>query len=148
VPLIIEIKNEGEVGRMESSVYDLLKRYQGRYAIQSFNPYTVKWFRKNAPGVLRGQLSGSFIVSDDDVEYAGTSRLPWHKRFLLSHLLLNFISRPNFIAYEIEHSDRGTFKSLKKLGVPVLAWTVRDKAEYQMLKDICDNFIVDTFDIE
>jgi len=148
VPLLIEIKNEGDVGEMESLVYAALKNYKGQYAIQAFNPYTVKWFRVNAPQVLRGQLSGSFIISDYEVEYAGTTRLPWHKKFLLSNLLLDFESRPNFIAYEIKHSDKGTFKNLRKLGVPVLGWTISNKAEYQRMKNECDNFIVDAFDLE
>ncbi|MGI6575176.1 MAG: glycerophosphodiester phosphodiesterase family protein [bacterium] len=147
VPLLVEIKNEGNVGEMESLVYDLLQGYEGEYAIQSFNPFTVAWFKKNAPHVLRGQLSGSFIVSDYEVEYAGTSRLPWYKRFLLSNLLLNFASRPNFIAYEINNTDIKTLKNLKKLGVPILGWTVRERAEYEKIKDVCDNYITEIFDL-
>lgn len=147
VPLLIEIKNEGEVGEMEQMVYEELKDYQGQYAIQSFNPYSLKWFREHAPHVLRGQLSGSFIVSDYEVEYAGTTRLPWYKRIILSNLLLNFESRPHFIAYEVEYADDQTFQDLKKLGVPVLGWTIRDQAMYQKAKGQCDSLIVDTFDI-
>lgn len=48
VPLLIEIKNEGEVGVMESLIYEELKDYDGLYAIQAFNPFSVGWFRKNA----------------------------------------------------------------------------------------------------
>lgn len=148
VPLLIEIKNEGEVGEMESLVYKELKNYNGQYAVQSFNPYSVKWFRNNAPGVLRGQLSGSFIISDYEAEYAGTTRLPCYKRVLLSNMLLNFQSRPNFIAYELEYADSNTFLKLKKLGVPVVGWTVKDRAMYRKMKNDCDNFIVDTFDLQ
>lgn len=147
VPLLVEIKNEGEVGVMESLLYEELRGYKGKYAVQSFNPFTLAWFRNNAPEVLRGQLAGNFIVSDYEVEYAGTTRLPWHKRFLLSNLLLNFTSRPNFIAYEINNINLKTLKNLKKLGVPVLGWTVRDRAEYERVKDICDNFITEIYDL-
>ncbi|NLY43165.1 MAG: glycerophosphodiester phosphodiesterase [Clostridiaceae bacterium] len=147
VPLIIEIKNEGKVGEMESMVYEELKGYPGQYAVQSFNPFTLSWFRKNAPDVLRGQLSGSFIVSDYEAEYAGTTRLPWYKRFILSNLLLNFESRPHFIAYEINNTDVKTFKKLRKLKVPVLGWTVREIAEYEKVKDVCDNFITEIFEL-
>ncbi len=147
-PLLIEIKNEGDVGEMERMIYEELKDYQGLYAVQSFNPYTLKWFRENAPDVLRGQLSGSFIISDYEVEYAGTTRLPWYKKFLLSNLLLNFESKPNFISYEIKNTDIDTFVSLKKLGVPILGWTIETKEEYQKVKDYFDNFIVDTVEIE
>lgn len=147
VPLLIEIKNEGEVGELESMVYAQLKSYPGKYAIQSFNPFSLGWFRKNAPQVLRGQLSGSFLISDYEVEYAGTTRLPWYKRFLLSNLLLNFVSRPNFIAYEVDNTSVKTFKNLKKLGVPILGWTIRDKDQYQRLKNECDNFITEIFEL-
>lgn len=148
VPLLIEIKNEGDVGDMERMIYNELKDYTGKYAIQSFNPYTVTWFKDNAPEVLRGQLSGSFIVSDYEVEYVGTTRLPWYKRVLLSNLLLNFKSRPNFIAYEVENNGVETFKGLRKLGVPVLGWTIKDTADYEKVKDVCDNFIVEIFDLK
>lgn len=148
VPLLIEIKNESEAGELEHLVYEDLKNYNGQYAIQSFNPYSVKWFRINAPTVLRGQLAGSFIVSDYEVEYGGTTRLPWYKRFLLSNMLMNFESRPNFIAYEIDNDGYKSFNGLKKLGVPVLGWTVDSNSTYQKVKDQCDNLIVDTFDLD
>jgi len=148
VPLVIEIKNEGKVGEMERMIYDELKDYKGVYSIQSFNPYTLKWFRKNAPGVLRGQISGSFVVSDYDVEYAGTMRLPWYEKFLLSNLLLDFESKPNFINYEIKNTDINTIKNLKKIGVPILGWTIDNKAEYERVKNYFDNFIVNTVDIK
>jgi len=147
VPLLIEIKNEGAVGELESKLYDQLKSYSGQYAIQSFNPYSVAWFRKNAPEVLRGQLSGSFEVSDYDVEYAGTTRLPWYQKILLSNLLLNFESRPNFIAYEI-NNNIDKLNSLRKLDVPVLGWTVKSVEEYESVKSVFDNFIVEEFALE
>jgi len=147
VPLLIEIKNEGEVGELESMTYAQLRNYQGQYAVQSFNPYSVKWFRENAPEVLRGQLSGSFEVSDYDVEYAGTSRLPWYKKLILSNMLLDFESKPQFIAYEIKDTRQGNLKGLRKLGVPVLGWTIDSKEEYQQVKDDYDNFILNTVDI-
>src|SRR5690554_5800714 len=33
VPLLIEVKNEGEVGEMESLIYEEIKSYQGQYAV-------------------------------------------------------------------------------------------------------------------
>ncbi len=148
VPILIEIKNEGEVGELESMLYEELKGYNGQYAVQSFNPFSVKWFRDNAPEVLRGQLSGSFVVTDYDVEYAGTSRLPWYKQFLLSNLLLDFESRPNFIAYETENVDAAAMKNLRSLDVPVLGWVIDDKEEYESVKGYFDNFIVNTVELK
>jgi len=143
VPLLIEIKNEGTVGEMERLVYLELQDYEGPYAIQSFNPFTLKWFRENAPEVLRGQLSGSFIVSDYEVEYAGTTRLPWYKKFLLKNMLLNFASRPNFISYEVTNVSPSTLKKLQRFEVPVLGWTVREPSVYEKAKDLVDNLVVE-----
>ena len=143
VPLLIEIKNEGKVGDLESLLYEKLQSYQGQYAIQSFNPFTLQWFRQNAPEILRGQLAGSFEVSDYDVEFAGTTRLPWYKRLVLENMLLNFISRPQFISYEINNTSTARLKTLKRMGVPLLGWTVKTKAEYLEAKEIFDNLIVD-----
>lgn len=143
VPLLIEVKNEGKIGKLERLLYAELQGYPGPYAIQSFNPFTLQWFRKNAPEVIRGQLAGSFQVSDYDVEYAGTTRLPWYKKVLLENMLLNFISQPHFIAYEIENLSPAKLKRLKKLGVPLLGWTVKNKAEYANFKEKVDNLIVE-----
>jgi len=147
VPLLVEIKNEGEVGVLEGMVYDLLKTYRGEFAIQSFNPFSVKWFKDNAPEVVRGQLAGSFVVSDYEVEYQGTTRLPWYKSFLLSNLLLNFASKPNFIAYETENVKTSTLKGIQKLDVPVLGWTIDSQEEYDNFKQYFDNFICDEVEI-
>lgn len=144
VPLLIEVKNEGEVGEMESLIYEEIKSYQGQYAVQAFNPFTLNWFRKNAPEVLRGQLSGGFTVSDYDMEYAGTTRLPWYQRFLLENLLLNFMSRPHFIAYEVNKTTNARLNSLRKLGVPLLGWTIKQQAEYDEAKEKFDNLILDS----
>jgi glycerophosphoryl diester phosphodiesterase len=148
VPILIEIKNEGSVGTLESMLYTQLKSYKGDYAVQSFNPYSLKWFRDNAPEVLRGQLSGSFVVTDYEVEYAGTTRLPWYKKFILTNFLLNFESRPNFIAYEIKNASEGKLNSLRKFNIPVIGWAVDDKEEYLRTKDYFDNFIVNTVNIK
>jgi glycerophosphoryl diester phosphodiesterase len=143
VPLVVEVKNEGAVGEMESLLYEELKDYHGEYAVQAFNPFTLNWFRKNAPEVIRGQLAGSFVVSDYEVEYAGTTRVPGYQKFLLENLLLNFLSRPHFIAYETNHATNARLRSLRNLGVPLLGWTIREKAEYEEAKGRFDNLIVD-----
>lgn len=147
VPILIEIKNEGQVGPTESLIYAELKDYQGHYAVQSFNPYSLQWYRDNAPEVLRGQLSGSFIITDYEADYAGTTRLPWYKRVLLSNLLLNFTSKPNFISYETENVDDDTLAGLRELDVPLLGWVIDDQAEYDRVKPYFDNFIVNTVDL-
>ena len=87
-PLLIEIKNTLKVGELEAKVYELLKDYNGEFAIQSFNPFSLQWFKDNAPNVLRGQLSSYFKGED----------LSFIKKTLLKKLRLNKISNPHFIS--------------------------------------------------
>ena len=60
VPLLIEIKQLNNVGKFEERLMNILNKYKGAYAIQSFNPKVLLWFKKHYPSILRGQLSCSF----------------------------------------------------------------------------------------
>lgn len=68
VPLLIEIKNSNKVGILERKVLEILKGYDGEYAVHSFNPYTVEYFKKYAPQIPRGQLS-SFFTDDKTLNF-------------------------------------------------------------------------------
>jgi hypothetical protein len=59
--------------------------------VESFDPRIVYWFRKNAPDLMRGQLSESYKGWR-----ATTSPL---KAFAMSHFWTNLLTRPNFLAY-------------------------------------------------
>jgi glycerophosphoryl diester phosphodiesterase len=134
-PLLIEIKNSGKVGQLESQVLKLLKNYNGEYAIQSFNPFTLAYFHDNAPEILRGQLSGSFADAD-------ISRLK--KSFLRRMVFNKKVSRPNFIAYQAELLPNRFVRKYKHL--PLLAWCVRTQEEYLHVVKYCDNVIFENFE--
>ena len=135
VPLLVEIKNEGKVG-FEKDVYELLKSYKGEYAVQSFNPYSLKWFKDNAPEVARGQLAG-FFKKD---------KLNFIKKFALKRMLLNKkVSEPHFVSYEVGSLPNKWVDKAKKQGKVVLAWVVRNKEEQQRIKGYADNIIFEDF---
>ena len=60
VPLLIELKQPNKVGELEKITMKILNKYKGQFAIQSFNPKTIYWFKKNYPNILRGQLSSIY----------------------------------------------------------------------------------------
>lgn len=132
-PLLIEIKNTLKVGELESKTYELLKEYKGEYAIQSFNPFSLEWFKLNAPNVLRGQLSSYFKGED----------LSFIKKVLLKKLRLNKISSPNFISY---NADNLPNRYCNKCKLPILAWTVRNQEEYLKVVKFTDNIIFEGFE--
>src|SRR5574340_1268657 len=82
VPVFVEIKNEGEIGPLETDVAKQLSAYDGKAAVVSFNPYSLASVAKTAPDIPRGQLSGTFAGED----------LAWYKVFLLRSLMMNWTS--------------------------------------------------------
>jgi len=134
-PLIIELKDYDLNSNFESRVYSILKSYKGDYAIMSFNPYTLKWFRLNAPYVLRGQLSCKFKCE----------KLGLIKKFILSKMILNKkVSQPNFIAYKYDDIPNKAVNKYNNL--PLLVWAVPSQSEYMKVAPFCDNIIFENFE--
>lgn len=112
--LIVELKNGKHNRELCEKTYALLRRYSGDYCIESFNPFIVRWFKLNAPEVMRGQLA------TPPADYKGeVSPL---SGFLLGNVLLNFLGRPQFIAYKIAKKPF-TVKLSEFLGAMKICWT-------------------------
>ena len=135
VPILIEIKNFGSVGTIEKAVWKCLQGYNGDYAVISFNPFTLEWFKTNAPKVKRGQLASFF----KDTDIRGL------KRFALKRMMLNKkISEPNFIVYKADDMPNKYVK--KYFGkIPVLAFTIKNEQEERRVEPYCDNIIFDNY---
>ena len=113
----------------------LLDTYKGAVCIESFNPLMLRWFRKHAPQYVRGILSKRF----DKEETAPHLRLP------LASLWMNFLCRPDFIAYQ--HTDhRQPFFRLCRLFRPMtVAWTVKSPAQQTAAERYFDTVIFEGF---
>lgn len=91
-PLMVELKGSKRCGDLCRKTAALLAEYRGPVCVGSFDPFALAWFRFHAPKYLRGQLAAP------REEYGDR---PGILAFLLSHTLLNMVSRPQFIAYKI-----------------------------------------------
>lgn len=119
VPLLVELKNGKRNDELCAKTAALLKNYKGAYVMESFNPLILKWWRKNEPSIIRGQLVGA------KVSYLAT--MGPVVAFLLSRLLLNFLARPDFVAYDVNAVKFNAPKVQRALfHTPLAAWTVRD----------------------
>ena len=116
-PLIVELKNGKRNRELCEKTYDILSSYRGQVCIESFNPMIVAWFRFHAKDLVRGQLAAPRS------EYRGQTGKT--ASFLLSHCLLNFISRPQFIAYRIGRKPL-TVKLAERMGAMKFCWTSHD----------------------
>lgn len=135
VNLVVEIKTHDNIGEVEKKTYDMLKGYAGHYCVESFNPFIIRWFKKNAPEVIRGTLSCAY------------EQVPWSKfkKSLLADLKLCKWNGSQFIAYDAE-TIAGN-KAVKKFGkkIPIICWTIKSQAQYEQLHDCFDNMIFDSF---
>ena len=134
VPILIEIKNTSKVGELESKLLKILNEYNGEFAIQSFNPFVVEWFKNNAPNVLRGQLAGFFKGE----------KMSFIRKFALKRMLLNKKAKPDFISYDARNVPNRFVRKYKRL--PLLVWCVRSQEEYMKVVKYCDNIIFENFE--
>lgn len=114
-PIILELKRGGRNDALCETVRDALRDYPGDVCIESFDPFIVRWWRKNAPEYFRGQLSATFSEMRK-----GTSGI---NAFLLSRLLLDFLARPQFIAYGLCDRKPLTVRLCERMGGVPVTWT-------------------------
>lgn len=133
-PLLIEIKDHKHIGIAEEKIKDILDEYHGEFAIQSFNPFIVKWFKKNT-SYTAGLLSSFF----KDVP------LPKWKKLLLKNLTFMRFTKADFISYECHAGV--AFKKLNKFkdNLPIIFWTVESQEDADKFKEYCDNIIFQNF---
>lgn len=135
VPIIIELKTDNKPGRLEMELTKLLKNYNGKYVVKSFNPMSVYWFKKHEPNIIRGQLSAEFKKD----------KMLWIKKFLLRNLYFNILTKPDFVSYCIESFPNKRVKKFRKKHI-VLGWTARDNIIFEKGKKYCDNLICENFE--
>ncbi|MEM9461569.1 MAG: glycerophosphodiester phosphodiesterase family protein [Myxococcota bacterium] len=131
VPVLIELKPADRVGPLERAVCDVLARQPGDYAVQSFDPFSMIRMRKLAPDLPRGLLSGN--MRDEP--------MPLHHKLALRNLALAPQARPHFIGYELWSLPYWAPSHLRRRGLPLVAWTVRDEAGLARARLVADNVI-------
>ena len=133
----IELKTPyGGVGPLEQRVHEVIGDHHGPVCVIGFNPYSHAWFADRHPGVLRGLDSYSYDRAPDLAE---TQRRSFAS---LEHVA---IARPHFLALGLDMLPSERAAKLRAQGMPVVAWTVRDPAQWDAVKDGCDNLIFEGF---
>lgn len=137
VPLIVEIKAETADVSCCAVIDEMLRAYKGAYCIESFNPMVLWWFRRNHKEAVRGQLSSNFRKEG----------VYWNVlHFGMTHLLFNFLTKPDFIAYNHEFSEEPGRRICRRLyRHPAAAWTIRSEEELAAAREKFDVFIFDSF---
>lgn len=67
-------------------------------------------------------------------------------RIMATHLLFNFVGRPDFIAYNIRDKRLLSLQICRKLlRAPAAAWTVRSQRQFDEVSPYFDTFIFEGF---
>ncbi len=131
VPIFVEIKNRESPGALEDAVAREVSAQTGRAAVLSFNPLSLGRIAKSAPDVPRGQLTGTF---------QGES-LSFPKKLVLSGMLMNWKSRPDFVVDELEALPSFAAWLQRRQRRPIVVWTATTHEEYERAEALGDNVI-------
>ena len=115
----------------------LLRSYEGAFCVESFDPTIVAWFRRNAPDILRGQLSDSCASFCKDGDSLVGS-------FVLSRCLGNFLARPQFIAWG-PNPKNAAVRLIEAFGPMKVFWTARPGMDHAALTGEYDGVIFEHY---
>jgi hypothetical protein len=88
----------------------------------------LRWFKIHRPEVARGQLVTNLIAE----KRKGNKLL----NLLLSGLLLNFLSRPDFIACDVKHTGGPAYYLCAKIfRAKRFYWTVRSPEDFEAIRE-------------
>ena len=140
VPILVEYKMDKVDTDVCAYSHELLKDYEGAYAVQSFHPFALFWYRQNAKDVPRGILSKNFLRDKEETGEEATII-----DFLTTNLLLNVIGYPDFIAYDCIDADYFALKLTRLMGAPTSTWTLKSPADYESVKGQFDLYTFEGF---
>ena len=121
--LLIEIKTYIHT-RVAAQIAEALENYQGDYAIQSFSPAALSWYRRHVPNVPLG------VLASDVVNFG----LYW----------TSFI-RPDFISYQVSHLNDRKAILLRGKAPKLLAWTITNPLLEKKARNYAENIIFEGY---
>lgn len=125
VPLIVEIKAAGGNQKaLTRAVCERMDHFSSDYCMESFDPRVLLELVHFRPEVCRGQLVANFIRNPEG--------LSWPLRLVLTSLVLNRFTKPDFIACKWEDRHTRSFrKAIDEQGIQEVSWTIRSLQDMQ-----------------
>ena len=129
VPILIETKFHNRYGVLEKILINELSNYKGLYAIQSFYPLSLLWFKTNTKHIPIGLLSSNFKNNSNSL-----------KKLIGKTLILDLFFKTDFISYDVKGLPNN-YLSLKKDKKKIVIWTIKNKKDYDLAKKYTDALI-------
>lgn len=137
-PLIVEIKSvfDGDM-RLADRVATLARDYAGPLALKSFDPAVMAHLRASPPP--RAPLG---MVAEAAYDHPEWAPLGEERRRALAAFLHWDDTRPDFLSWCVNDLPHATPHLLRKaLGRPVMAWTVRTRAQWSLVRAYADQAV-------
>ena len=140
VALTVEIKSELDRDvRLLARVATVLTDYAGPAAAMSFDPRVVAGLRRLVPSLPRG------IVAERHYKAGEWQYLNGWQSLSMAHLLHVTVTRPDFVAYRVDDLPAPATRLARRMGIPVLTWTVRTPEQRQRAGAWADQMIFEGF---
>ncbi len=123
-PLIIELKSDSNAAELVATAVKAMEGYEGAYCMESFDPRVVYELKKQAPQIIRGQLTMDYFKEEN-------SPLPPALKWLLTNQAENFLIGPDFVSYRF--SDCKTFSNIlarRFWGIQGVTWTLKSQEDF------------------
>jgi glycerophosphoryl diester phosphodiesterase len=130
VPIVIDVRRwrAGRTADLERAVANEIKGYAGELALQSFDPLAVLRFRRLVSDHPVGQASGLLRSAGRVAGAVGRS------------MVTNFVTRPDFVSYELAALPSRYPEFWRRHGVPLLAFTVSSTVTEAQAAELADNY--------
>lgn len=126
VPIIINPKGIDYKYYLLKELDKLLETYEGKFAILSNDPLIIKWFNKNKPEYIIGEILSGHYKS----------------KFSLLNILTNFSIQTDFKSVNVEYFNIIKIKKLKEKSL-VLSYVADTKEKFDIFKDVSDNLFIE-----
>lgn len=136
VPLYLELKPQpGKRAELVRAVLARLAGYAGPCLLASFDSLCLALAAWLAPKYPRCLIACAF----------DRSGWPVHKRLAYRYLLPAIVARPHCIAYDIRGLPNAAVGLVRRLGLPVLLWTVTSREDMKRTLVHGDNIVFEGF---
>ena len=112
--------------------------YKDVIALQSFDPFAVKWCRKHQSEYPFGQLASGV---------GEKGKTPKFLNDIMGHLVVNKLSKPMFTSYDV-NSAPNEYIAKTRESMPVFAWTVRNEKDLEKARGYADNIIFENLSLD
>jgi glycerophosphoryl diester phosphodiesterase len=137
--LVIELKSLWDDNdALAKRALQVLESYDGPYCLMSFDPDVIACLRELSPQTVRG------IVADrtTDPYY---NALPLAKRYSMRTFAHLAETQPHFVSYYWRELPFEPITEIRRLGHPVITWTLRSKEEASQALRYCDQITFESY---